>query len=182
MLMNNRWIQMTAAISLLLCSLDFVNRYEVGGEDRQGRTLDTVESEQVFSPFADERVNKILAQFEKFDVPIEEKVANKPATKPKPNPRLSKEFQNKQKGNLSKLFIGDYSYRPLGVFDADAKFALLEQRHLKNRKTKRIKVIEGQKISDYQVTSIELNSINIAAGKRKITLRLFDIKQKANNK
>ncbi len=182
MLLNNKWIQIASFVAFTTCIADFNNRYDVGSQGQEDKLIEPIEVGQVFSPYENNRVEKILSNFSKYDIPIEEKKVESKNTVSKPNPRLSEEFQNKQKGALSQLFIGDYSYRPIGVFDSQEKFALLEQRHLTNRKTKRIKIVEGQQIENYSVIAIELNSIKIAADKREVSLRLFEIKPKAKKK
>ncbi|WP_144213636.1 hypothetical protein [Shewanella donghaensis] len=179
MLLSNRWVQGAVISAMLLSIIDLSQRYNLNTKDSDDRVLETIDQSKVFSPFENEKVEKIFSNFQKYDQPLVVKSDKTKVVNAKPNPRLGKEFQDNQRGSLSTLFIGDYSYKPIGVFDYDSKFALLEQRHMKNKKTKRIKVVKGQAIGKYKVSTIQLNEINIEADDRKITLRLFDIKQKA---
>lgn len=179
MLLNNRWTQVALILPLLVCSADFVNRYDVTSDERASKAFEPLPAGSSYSPLTQKTYEDIVSGFADYDRPVEKVTSKKKPVKEKPNPNLSKEFQNAQNGKLDRVFIGDYSYRPLGVFSEHSHFALLERRHLKNGKVKRIKVVELQKIANYQVTKIELNQITIVAEQRTIVLKLFKTQTKA---
>jgi len=179
MLLNNRWTQVALILPLLICSADFANRYDVTSSERVSKAFEPLPAGNSYRPLTQRTYEDIVAGFADYDRPVEKAISKKKPVKAKPNPKLSKEFQNAQNGDLDRVFIGDYAYRPLGVFFEDSHFALLERRHLKNGKVKRIKVVENQEIANYKVSKIELNQITIVAEQRTIVLKLFKTQTKA---
>ncbi|QIR15141.1 hypothetical protein [Shewanella aestuarii] len=182
MLLNDRWIQGAAISALLLSLIDFNQRYDVSSKNRDDKVIAQVELRTNYTPYTEEEIGKVMASFAKYDVPPKKQAQNKdkPKPKPKPNPKLSKEYQDKQSGSLEQVFIGDYAYSLLGVFDDGKQFALLEQRNVKNGQSKRLKVVNDQNIEKYRIEKIELNSVVLSVNERTIVLRLFEIKQKRN--
>tara|TARA_R110000737_G_scaffold212260_1_gene229712 strand:+ start:62 stop:607 length:546 start_codon:yes stop_codon:yes gene_type:complete len=123
--------------------------------------------------------NKILALFSGYDLPPEVVVkaaVNTAIVKQ----GLSLAEQGEQRGKLSKLYLGDFSYTPLGVFKENDSarnrqeiFAVLIQQHIKTNAKKEIKVALNQSLPPYLVSNITETMIEFSADTRVIQLSLF---------
>lgn len=163
----------------LLALWDYFYRLSSTSSDAQSNVsieLPTSESE-VGTTLNKALKAKILALYARYDLPPEP-VVEVPVLAPVIKKGLSLAEQNKQRGELGKFYLGDYSYTPLGVFkgktaEQNEIFAVLIQQHVETNNSQEIKVVLNQLLPPYRVSNITETMIEFSADNRVIQLSLF---------
>lgn len=164
---------------LLLAVWDFFSRLDSASPNVQIKSIVEAKAANISIQLDQALKNRILALFSNYDLPPEVVVkaaVNSPVVKN----GLSIAEQSEQSGELSRFYLGDFSYTPLGVFKDSGNesnrqeiFAVLIQQHVNTNVKKEIKVMLNQSLPPYLVSNITETMIEFSADTRVIQLSLF---------
>ena len=178
--LNIKFIAAVALVSIPVLLGDFNGRFVNPEADAAADQDNNSLPEGSIQFLSDQTRARISAALESFDV-VKKVPVRKPTAKIKEQEKpqiMSVEEQKRQKGQLTDLYAGNSKYKLLATFDNNGqKFAHIIASDMVSGRVSNLRLDVGSKLSEYLVTAIDGNSVQLKQGTRLVSLQLFIYKQ-----